>query len=488
MPRTDPPPHQESSQESSRDSVPESAGIFHRSYLLVTLGACALVFLAAFESLAVTTIMPLVSRELDGAGLYALAFAGPLATGVIGMVAAGSWSDRKGPVGPLLAAVGMFVLGLLIAGTAGTMPVLVSGRLVQGLGGGGLTVALYVVIARVYPPVLHPKIFAAFSAAWVIPSLVGPFAAGVVAQLAGWQWVFLGVVGLVVPALLLTAPALRGLRGTPGAATGEPAAVEPAAGGSRPPGGPAKLALAALAALAVLGLNLSAGVPGAGGVLAGAAVAVALLAVRPLMPRGTLTARRGLPSVILTRGLASAAFFGAEVYLPYLLVERYAFAPTFAGLTLTGGAIAWAAASAVQGRLGTRLEHRKAVRIGSALVLGAVVLALVTTVLAWPAVVAIAGWIFAGGGMGLMYPRLSVMTLALSTKDTEGFNSSAMSISDSLGGALALAGTGIVFAAFSTTTAASFAGVFALTAVIGVAAVAVAPRVAVVPAAVGARP
>ncbi|AXJ08823.1 MFS transporter [Arthrobacter sp. PM3] len=473
MPRTDPP----ASRESSQESVPASAGIFHRSYLLVTLGACALVFLAAFESLAVTTIMPLVSRELDGAGLYALAFAGPLATGVIGMVAAGSWSDRKGPVAPLLAAVGMFVLGLLIAGTAANMPVLVSGRLVQGLGGGGLTVALYVVIARVYPPVLHPKIFAAFSAAWVIPSLVGPFAAGLVAQLASWHWVFLGVVGLVVPALLLTAPALRGLHG---AAAREPSA-EPSAVGARPAAGLAKLGLAALAAVSVLGLNLSAEVAGAGGVLAGAAVAVALLAVRPLMPRGTLTARRGLPSVILTRGLASAAFFGAEVYLPYLLVERYAFAPTFAGLTLTGGAIAWAAASAVQGRLGSRLPDRRAVRTGSAMVLGAVVLALVTTVLAWPAAVAIAGWIFAGGGMGLMYPRLSVMTLALSTKDTEGFNSSAMSISDSLGGALALAGTGIVFAAFaSAAPAAPFAGVFALTAAIGAAAVAVAPRVAVV--------
>lgn len=491
MPRTDPP----DSRESRQESVPASAGIFHRSYLLVTLGACALVFLAAFESLAVTTIMPLVSRELDGASLYALAFAGPLATGVIGMVAAGGWSDRKGPVAPLLAAVGMFVLGLLIAGTAATMPVLVSGRLVQGLGGGGLTVALYVVIARVYPPVLHPKIFAAFSAAWVIPSLVGPFAAGLVAQLASWHWVFLGVVGLVVPALLLTAPALRGLHGT-AARAGSPAAAEtavtepepsaeraaePSAGGARPAAGPAKLGLAALAALSVLGLNLSAEVAGAGGVLAGAAVAVALLAVRPLMPRGTLTARRGLPSVILTRGLASAAFFGAEVYLPYLLVERYAFAPTFAGLTLTGGAIAWAAASAVQGRLGSRLADRRAVRTGAAMVLGAVVLALVTTVLAWPAAVAIAGWIFAGGGMGLMYPRLSVMTLALSTKDTEGFNSSAMSISDSLGGALALAGTGIVFAAFaSAAPAAPFAGVFALTAAIGAAAVAVAPRVAVV--------
>ncbi|MDQ0754990.1 MFS transporter [Arthrobacter sp. B3I4] len=458
--------------QSGPDLAPEAAGIFHRSYLLVTLGACALVFLAAFESLAVTTIMPVVSRELDGAGLYALAFAGPLATGVIGMVACGGWSDRRGPVAPLLTAVGVFVLGLLIAGTAPTMPALVAGRLVQGLGGGGLTVALYVVVARVYPPVLHPKIFAAFSAAWVIPSLVGPFAAGLVAQVAGWQWVFLGVVGLVLPALLLTAPALRGLRGT-----GERPADAPAAAPG--PGGAVKLALAALAAAAVLGLNLSAKLPGpSGGFLAAAAIAVALVAVRPLIPPGTLTARRGLPSVILTRGLAAAAFFGAEVYLPYLLVERYAFAPTFAGLTLTGGAVAWAAASAVQGKLGSRLDHRKAIRIGSVLVLGAVVLALLTTLLGWPAAVAIIGWIFAGGGMGLMYARLSVMTLALSTKDTEGFNSSAMSISDSLGGALALAATGIVFAAFATWAgAAPFAGVFALTAAIGVVGVLVAPRV-----------
>ncbi|AOT02651.1 MFS transporter [Arthrobacter sp. U41] len=455
----------------------ESAGILHRDYRWVTLGACALVFLAAFESLAVTTIMPLVSRELDGAALYALAFAGPLATGVIGMVAAGNWSDRRGPVGPLYASVTMFVLGLLIAGTAGSMSALVAGRLVQGLGGGALTVALYVVIARVYPPVLHPKIFAAFSAAWVIPSLVGPFAAGLVAQLLSWHWVFLGVVGLVVPALLMIAPALRGLHGTPERGTPAGAAPGDMSSPARRSSGSGRLAWAALAALAVLGLNLSVRLPAAGGVVAVAAVAVALLAVRPLVPRGTLSARRGLPSVILTRGLASAAFFGAEVYLPYLLVERYEFSPTFAGLALTGGAVSWAAGSAVQGRLGARLDHRRAVRTGAALVLGGVILVLVTTVLGWPAAVAIIAWVFAGGGMGLMYARLSVMTLALSNKQNEGFNSPAMSISDSLGGALSLATTGIIFAAFPT-TAASFGGVFALTVLIGIAAVAVAPRVA----------
>jgi MFS family permease len=349
------------------------------------------------------------------------------------------------------------------------MPLLVAGRLVQGLGGGALTVALYVLVARIYPALLHPKIFAAFSAAWVIPSLVGPFAAGIVAQVFSWHWVFLGVVGLVIPALVMIAPVLRGL---------------PADKGAQQPPTPwalDRLAWATLAALAVLGLNLSRevrlpGLTAAPALLAVAAVVIALVAVRPLVPRGTLAARRGLPSVILLRGLASAAFFGAEVYLPYLLIEQYDFSPTFAGLTLTGGALAWAGASAVQGRLGARLPHRRAVRIGSLMVLGAVVLALATTALHWPAAVAIAGWIFAGGGMGLLYPRLSVMTLALSAKENEGFNSSAMSISDSLGGALALATTGIVFAAFTTTTE-SFAGVFALAAVVAAAAVGVAPRV-----------
>ncbi|ASN21690.1 MFS transporter [Arthrobacter sp. YN] len=443
-----------------------TAGILSRPYLLATVGACALVFLSAFESLAVTTIMPLVSRDLDGASLYALAFAGPLATGVMGMVAAGNWSDRRGPAAPLYSSVALFVVGLLIAGMAGTMEILVLGRLVQGLGGGAMTVALYVLVARVYPPALHPKIFAAFAASWVVPSLVGPFAAGVVAQLSSWHWVFLGVVGLVVPALLMVVPAVRGMRS--GSASESVAEPVPWAFG--------RMGWAALAAVAVLGLNLSAEVPSVGGAIAVVALVLALMAVRPLVPRGTLTARRGLPSVILVRGLASAAFFGAEVYLPYLLTERYAFTPTFAGLTLTGAALAWAGASAVQGRLGTRLADDLAVKIGAALVLVAVISTLVTAAFALPAAVAIGGWILAGAGMGLMYPRLSVMTLAMSTPENQGFNSAAMSISDSLGGALSLALTGLVFTAFTTTN--SFAGVFALTAAIAVVGILIAPRVA----------
>ena len=114
--------------------------------------------------------MPGVSAELGGQSLYALAFAGPLAVSVVGMVLAGNWSDRRGPRGALLAAVLLFAVGLIIAGTAQTMGVLVAGRLIHGFGGGALTVALYVIVARVYPHYLQPRIFAGFAAAWVVPS------------------------------------------------------------------------------------------------------------------------------------------------------------------------------------------------------------------------------------------------------------------------------------------------------------------------------
>ncbi|MEO7123177.1 MAG: MFS transporter [Lacisediminihabitans sp.] len=433
-------------------------GLFSRGYLWVTIGSCALVFLAAFESLAVTTVMPIVSADLSGANLYALAFAGPLATGVIGMVVAGNWCDRVGPVMPLYTSAVLFALGLIVAGVASTMPMLVSGRLLQGLGGGGTTVALYVVVARVYPARLHPSIFAGFAAAWVIPSLIGPLAAGVVAETWSWHWVFLGVVGLVAMATGMIVPALRGLERGPGDTP-----VAPWAGG--------RIVWSIIAAGCVLALGLLGDIPHVGGLLAVIAAVIAIIAVRPLLPRATLLSRRGLPSVILLRGLAAAAYFGAEVYLPYLLIDHYEFSAKLAGLALTLGAIAWAGSSWLQGRMTVSLSNATCTVAGCALVIVAIAIAYVTAQFSLPPLIAIVGWAVAGGGMGLMYPRMSTMTLSFSVPGNQGFNSSALTIADSLGGALALAVTGLVFAT------ASFAGVFAFTAVIAVVALVIAPRV-----------
>jgi len=457
-------------------------GVLAPGLLWSTLGSFALVFLAAFESLAVTTVMPVVSDDLDGAALYALAFAGPLATGVVGMVAAGGWADRSGPSGPLYAAVVCFVAGLLVCGVAPSMEVLTLGRLVHGLGGGAINVALYVLVGRLYPARLHARILALFSAAWVLPSLVGPVAAGLVADVFGWRWVFLGVVALVAAATAMMVPALRAVPPRDPGPDPDPdpePALAPEPGGLRRAGqrrGPRRLAYALLAAAAVLGLDRLGSVPDAGPWLAATAGAVALTAVAPLLPRGTLAARRGLPSVILLRGLVGAAFFASEVYLPYLLVERHGFPPPLAGLALTLAALTWASGSAVQERFSERLADAAAARAGAAMVFAAITLLLSATLAGWPAAVGIAAWGLAGGGMGLLYPRLGVMMLADSTPADQGFNSSALSISDSLGGAMALAAAGIAFAAFAG-AGLSFAAVLALSALVALGAVAVSSRV-----------
>src|SRR3954471_18966287 len=139
------------------------------AYAVTTVGMFALCALVAFEATAVTTVMPTVAAHLDGVGLYALSFAAPLASGVVGMVTAGAWSDRRGPAVPLVASLALFALGLVVCGLAPSMEVLVAGRVLQGLGGGALTVGLYVLVGLVFPRVLQPAIFASFAAAWVLP-------------------------------------------------------------------------------------------------------------------------------------------------------------------------------------------------------------------------------------------------------------------------------------------------------------------------------
>ncbi|WP_404432639.1 MFS transporter [Microbacterium lacus] len=424
-------------------------GIWDGRFVWVTIGAIALIFLAAMQSLAVTTVMPVVSADLDGDALYAVAFAGTLATSVIGMVAVGAWCDRTGPLAPLSTAVALFVVGLVIAGFAQDMPTLVVGRLIQGLGTGGQTVALYVVVARVYPPGLHGRVFAAFSAAWVVPSLIGPFLAGAVTEFFHWRWVFLGVAVLTLVAYVMVVLRLGGMR----LHTEHPSSARVAS----------RLAFAATVAVGLLGLSLA----GELGAWAWAGVAASVIvvgfAVRPLIPRGTLVATRGLPSVVLMRGLIAGALFGAEIYIPYLLIDQYGFSPTWAGLGLTTAAIAWAIASDVQGRYGDQLGNARITLIGSAQLIVATLIAASVAVWHLHPIVLVVGWAFAGGGMGLMYPRLTVLTLAYSTPANQGFNSSALSISDSVGAASAIAAMGLVFTALVGTDA-GFPAVFVLAA------------------------
>ncbi len=424
--------------------------ILRRPYVLTTVGSWSLVFLAAFESLAVTTVMPDITAELGGRGQYALAFSAAIAAGIVGMVGFGAWADRRGPAPALLTSIGVFTVGLVIAGTATEMTGFVVGRLVQGVGAGGHTVALYVLVAAVYPRELHIKIFGAFATAWVLPSMVGPVVAGVVAEAASWRWVFLGVVGLVVAATAMVLPALGGH----GRRTEAPRELR-------------KLGAAVVVAGGVVAL-------GAAGTAWAVPVALVVVAValRPLVPAGTFTVRPGLPAAVALCAFAGGVFIGTDVYLPLLLQERYGLPAWFSGLTLTAGAVAWAVASGVQGRLGDRLDAGRALRAGAVLLAAGAAVELVTVVAHLPVAAAVAGWFAAGAGMGTLYPRISALVLAYSKPGDEGFHTAAKSITDAVGGSAALAVTGMLFGALP------FTGPFLLTTVLGIAVIVVAARVA----------
>ncbi|MEH1026143.1 MFS transporter [Micromonospora profundi] len=424
-------------------AVSPEPGLWAPRLRAMTVGSVALISLVAFEALAVGTAMPTVARSLDGLALYGIAFGGSFAASVIGMVVSGIWCDARGPRAPLWHGVGWFVVGLVVAGTAPLMGFLVVGRVVQGFGSGLLSVALYVIVARAYPEDLHRRIFAAFAAAWVVPSLVGPVLAGLIVEHLGWRWVFLAVPALAVPAVLLIHPGLRSFGATVASRV--------------PAGAVARIAWACGAGVSAALLHIGGQQRGVTAVVLVIIALAGLLVCAPrLLPAGFLRAARGLPTVIGLRGLASAAFVGAEVVIPLLLSRERGFSPTAAGLVLTVGALAWSVGSWVQGRVPVPASRASLPRAGLTFITVGIALVAVAVQPVVPVAVLVLGWAAAGVGMGLLYPSLSVLTLELSAPGEQGRNSSSLQLGDALFAATVLALTGAVLAAGSAPGAGSY--------------------------------
>src|SRR3954451_6411734 len=189
----------------------ERASVFGGALRATSIGLLILVTLIAFEAMAVAAALPTAARSVHGLGAYGWAFTGFLVANVVGMVTSGQLSDSRGPRLPLVAGLLAFLAGLLLSGTATTMTQLVAGRVVQGLGGGLIITAIYVIAGQVYPEHLRPPLFAAISSAWVLPALIGPAVSGLLTQHASWRWVFLGLLPFGVVAGALLGPILRTL-------------------------------------------------------------------------------------------------------------------------------------------------------------------------------------------------------------------------------------------------------------------------------------
>jgi MFS family permease len=402
-----------------------SAGIWDREHRALTLGLLLTVSSTAFEALAVATILPATVHDIGGLGLYGWAFSGFMLTNLFSIIVAGRVIDRGGPAWPFIVGSLLFATGLLIAGLAQSMLVVVVGRAAQGLGAGAISSVAYVVVGRGYPSDAKARMLAMLSSAWVIPGLVGPALAGSVADHLGWRWVFLGLAPMTMIAASLGVPALRRL---------DSAEVSQ----SHKPGLHWALLLAVGTGAVLFGLS-------SGSLLTvvacvGGGLMVALPALHALTPPGTLRARPGLPAAVATMALLSFAFFGAEAFLPLALTTIRRQSTTVAGVVLTAATLAWTTGAWIQARLDAPRSRRALAVAGLTLTLTGIAGTSLTLAPNVPVALATLTWGLAGLGIGIAYSTITLVVLESAPPGGEGAASSAMQLANVLGVAL---GTGL---------------------------------------------
>jgi MFS family permease len=399
----------------------------------LTLGLVLTITLVAFESLAISTVMPVVADDLGGLALYGWVFSGFFLGSLLGIVLAGQAADRRGTGRPYLVGLALFAAGLCLGGLAPTMGVLVAARVLQGAGAGAIPAIAYASVGRAFPATLRPRVFAVFSTAWVVPGLIGPAASSAIEEALSWRAVFLALLPLVALAAAITYPALA--RVAPVTADASLA----------PPGDRARQAVAltlaaAMVLAAISGPSALVAVP-----LLVVGVPLAVRAFVALVPPGTLRLAAGMPAAVMVRGILTFAFFGTDAYVSLTFQEVRGQPTWVAGAALTGCTIFWTIGAWVQQRWILTAGPRRVVRTGFAF-LAVGIVGMVGALGALPLVPAVSAWSVAGFGIGLAYAPLSVTVLGLADPAGQGVAASSLQLSDVLGTALG-AGVGGAFVA-----------------------------------------
>ena len=389
----------------------------------------------------VTTVLPSVVQDIGGLDWYAWSTTLFVVASIIGAALSVRLLARLGPRGACLAALALFTLGSAACASALSMPWMLAGRSVQGLGGGVLAALSYALIQVVFVPALWPRAVALVSGMWGIATLCGPAVGGLYAQAGHWRWAFWTLLPVALAQALLVAVQLRP------AALVRPASDDP----SRIP--VLQIALLASSVLAVAAGSLSAQLGWQG---LGVACGLALGAAAVLVDRRA--AVRMLPAGATARGSALGAIYAGvalllvgtttEIYIPYFLQTLHGYTPLAAGYLTAAMAAGWSCGSLwSSGREGAGAARllRAAPVLGfvSLLVLA---LLLPTTLLPAGLHMLLCGLALAGvgAGVGIGWPHLLVRVLMLAPAGEGGMASAAITTVQLYGMALGAAIAGLV--------------------------------------------
>jgi EmrB/QacA subfamily drug resistance transporter len=448
---------------------------------IIIAGVLLSMLLAALDQTIVAPAMPTMGAALGHADYLPWIVTGYLLTATAVAPLYGKISDVYGRRPTIFAAVLIFLAGSVISAMAPNMLVLIAGRAVQGLGGGGLFALAQTVIGDLVPPLERARYSAWISGTWAVASIAGPLLGGTFAEHLHWSLIFWINIPLGLLAMAIISNPLKKL---------------PVAARRHSIDGWGALLLIVATSLLLLAMNWGGSryawaSPQILGLIGGSAAFCGLFALRLYRAEEPLISLEVLGNRIVLTGTVSmfllqAGNIGLAVYLPVYLQSALDLSPSDAGIAMLGLLLGVVAGASMSGRLIPRFAHYKRIALlgmmFSIACLG--LMGLVADKASLLLVELLTAGI--GFGTGTIFPVSTVAVQNAVDRAHLGVATGVMTFLRSLGGALGVAALGAVALGYGLPLAgegahtathagtdASFAIIFFATAVLMVLALAV---------------
>jgi len=175
-----------------------------RQYLPKLATMALALWLHASNSMLTATTMPSAVEEIGGLNLISWTFALYLAGSISAGASISLLLAKLGLKTTMIRTAVVFSIGSVVVATAPNMSILLVGRVLQGLGGGGLIALVYVSQDRFFPDHLVPRTVAFLSSVWMAAAFSGPVIGGAFATVGEWRlayWAFAAQGLLLIPAV-----------------------------------------------------------------------------------------------------------------------------------------------------------------------------------------------------------------------------------------------------------------------------------------------